>query len=75
MIEASGKLHLVDKLIKKIVQQKEQVLIFSGFTATLDIIEDYCTMRQWTYSRLDGSTSLDEREQGITEFVREGTSQ
>lgn len=45
LIEASGKLNLVDKLVKKITDQEEQILIFSGFTSTLDIIEDYCTLR------------------------------
>lgn len=45
IVQASGKLTLVDKLIKKIIPSKDQILLFSGFTQTLNILEDYCTMR------------------------------
>ena len=46
LIEASGKLIFLDKLLEKIIPSGEQVLIFSQFTSTLNIIEDYCTMRE-----------------------------
>jgi len=36
---------------------------------TLDILEDYCDMRDLKYKRLDGSTPLEEREADIQEFV------
>jgi len=29
----------------------------------LDILEDFCNFRELKYCRLDGNTSLDEREQ------------
>lgn len=56
IIEASGKLLVVDKLLKKTIKQKEQTLLFSQFTSTLDIIEDYCVMRDINFCRLDGTT-------------------
>jgi SWI/SNF-related matrix-associated actin-dependent regulator of chromatin subfamily A member 5 len=37
-------------------------LLFSNFTSFLDIFEDYCTMREYKFCRLDGSTELEERE-------------
>lgn len=36
----------------------------------LDILEDFCNYRQLNYCRLDGNTSLEDREQQIDEFVR-----
>ena len=36
----------------------------------LDILEDFCNFRQLTYCRLDGNTSLEDREQQIEEFVK-----
>lgn len=35
----------------------------------LDILEDFCFMRQYNYCRLDGNTTLDEREKFISSFV------
>ena len=59
IVEASGKLLFVDKLLKKILPKKDQVLIFSCFTSTLNIIEDYCEMRGFKYHRLDGNVDLE----------------
>lgn len=73
VIEASGKLALVDRLLKKIFAAGEQALIFSGFTMMLDILEDVCTMRGFDFCRLDGSTSLEDRELQITDFTRKGS--
>lgn len=52
----------LDKLLKKVKEDKSQVLIFSGFTTMLDILEDYCLFRDYKYCRLDGGTELDDRE-------------
>ena len=46
------------------------MLLFSGFTSLLDILEDFCLFRQFKYCRLDGNTELDEREKQIEEFTR-----
>jgi SWI/SNF-related matrix-associated actin-dependent regulator of chromatin subfamily A member 5 len=46
------------------------MLIFSGFTSMLDILEDFCVFRELKYCRLDGNTSLDDRESQIEEFVK-----
>lgn len=49
------------------------MLVFSGFTTMLDILEDFCNFRELKYCRLDGNTSLDDREQQIEEFVKPGS--
>lgn len=45
------------------------MLIFSGFTSMLDILEDFCLYRNYNYCRLDGNTELDDREKCIEEFT------
>lgn len=45
LINNSGKLIIVDKLLQKLRTGKHQVLIFSQMTKMLDILEDYCNFR------------------------------
>jgi SWI/SNF-related matrix-associated actin-dependent regulator of chromatin subfamily A member 5 len=59
----------VDKLVKRSIKDKNQILIFSGFTTMLDILEDFCNFREVNYCRLDGSTDLMDRERQIADFV------
>jgi len=73
LVDNCGKLKFLDRLFKKIKEKGEQVLLFSNFTSFLDILEDYCTMREYKYCRLDGSTELEEREQSISEFTMPGS--
>ncbi|KAH7830330.1 putative SNF2 superfamily family [Monocercomonoides exilis] len=47
-----------------------KVLIYSQFTQTLDILEEYCSQRGFQYLRLDGSTSLARRVFDIAKFNR-----
>ncbi len=70
IITSSGKMMFLDKLLKKMFQEKNQCLIFSGFTSMLDILEDYCIFRKYNYCRLDGNTDLDERERFIEQFTQ-----
>jgi SWI/SNF-related matrix-associated actin-dependent regulator of chromatin subfamily A member 5 len=62
LVDNCGKLKFLDRLLKKIYEKKEQILVFSNFTSFLDIFEDYCAMRQYKFCRLDGSTELEDRE-------------
>ena len=41
MIDASGKLSLLDRLLLRKREQGSRVLIFSQFTLTLDVLEEY----------------------------------
>lgn len=42
-----------------------QVLIFSQMTSILDILMDYCYLRGFQYSRLDGSMSYADRDENV----------
>lgn len=43
-----------------------QVLIFSQMTSILDILMDYCFLRGFEYSRLDGSMAFADREENVS---------
>lgn len=74
---ASGKFIVLDKLLNKlVVEQKRKIIIFSGFTKTLDLCEDLLIMKgasslndaAFRYLRLDGSTARARRNLGIRMF-------
>ena len=65
----SSKMRILDKLCAKLFG-KSQILIFSQMTRMLDILEDYCNEKGYKYCRIDGETSLEERENMITEFTK-----
>ena len=44
-----------------------QVLIFSQMTKMLDILEDYCIVREHKYCRLDGSYSVQDRQEQVSD--------
>ncbi|CAI7853913.1 unnamed protein product, partial [Closterium sp. NIES-53] len=73
LIEASGKMVLLDRLLPKLKARDSRVLIFSQMTRLLDILEDYCMFRGHQYCRIDGNTGGDEREAAIEEFNKEGS--
>ena len=73
LITNSGKMIFLDKLVKKVKAQGEQILLFSNFKMLLTIIEDYCETQDIPYVRLDGNTELDEREELIEDFTRPGS--
>lgn len=73
MIKASGKMIVLDQLLGKLALEKHQVLIFSQMTMVLDILEDYCNFRKFSYCRIDGGTDMDSRDRQIGEFMAEGS--
>ncbi len=57
-INASGKLELLDKMMARLLAAGHRVLIYSQFTRTLDILEDWLLGRRWGYLRIDGGWLL-----------------
>ena len=68
IVEASGKLKTLDKILKYCQSNNHRVLIFSQFTLTLDILQDYAQYRAFSYERLDGSVRDQERFNSIYNF-------
>ncbi|KAG0307110.1 helicase [Linnemannia gamsii] len=57
-----GKLSFVDSLLQSLRENtSERVVLVSNFTQTLDILQDMCTQRQYTFLRLDGSGTIEEK--------------
>ena len=73
LVRASGKFHLLDRMLARLHAAKHQVLIFSQMTEVLSIIEDYLVWRKWKYCRIDGSTKIDERQRQMDVFNAEKT--
>jgi SNF2 family DNA or RNA helicase len=74
MIQASGKLVLLDKLLKKLKENGHKVLIFSQMTKCLDILADYLRGRNYNYERIDGAIRGDMRQAAIDRYSTEENS-
>ncbi|XP_039600899.1 chromodomain-helicase-DNA-binding protein 1-like isoform X2 [Polypterus senegalus] len=68
LVEASGKLHLLDKILGFLKDCGHRVLLFSQMTRMLDILQDYMEYRDYSYERLDGSVRGEERHLAIKNF-------
>ena len=68
IVEASGKLKLLDRMLKKLKAGGHRVVLFSQFTSMLDILEDYLELRGYEFVRLDGSTNRYRRRINIQRF-------
>lgn len=70
MIQASGKLVLVDKLLPKLKRDGHKVLIFSQMIRVLDIIEDYLVLKRFSYERIDGRIRGEMRQEAIDRYSK-----
>lgn len=68
LIYNSAKLKVLDKLLKKLKAEGSRVLIFSQMSRILDIMEDYCFFREYSYCRIDGSTQHEDRIAAIDDY-------
>uniref|UniRef100_A0A665X657 Excision repair cross-complementation group 6-like 2 n=1 Tax=Echeneis naucrates TaxID=173247 RepID=A0A665X657_ECHNA len=66
----SGKMKVLQKLLKYYLQKRDKVLLFSLSTKLLDVLEHYCMAEGLDYRRLDGTTKSKERVQIVKEFNR-----
>lgn len=74
VITASGKFIVLEKLVNElVVKQKKKILIFSGFTKMLDLVEEMLLLRggdgsSFRSMRIDGTTARARRNLGIRLF-------
>ncbi|KAL7121035.1 hypothetical protein ACP275_02G158900 [Erythranthe tilingii] len=68
LVQASGKLLILDQLLQKLHDGGHRILLFAQMTHTLDILQDFLEMRKYTYERLDGSIRAEERFAAIRSF-------
>ncbi|XP_060934573.1 chromodomain-helicase-DNA-binding protein 1-like [Limanda limanda] len=68
LIQASGKLCLLDSMLAFLHTGGHQILLFSQMTRMLDILQDYLEYRGYSYERLDGSIRGEERNLAVKNF-------
>ena len=50
VVEASGKMAVLDRLLLKLKGRGHRVTLFSQFKMQLDLLEDYCIMRGFRHA-------------------------
>ena len=68
VVGGSGKLLMLDRMLPRLRQDGHRVLLFSQFTSMLDLLEDYCELRDLPYVRLDGETNRVQRRLDVRRF-------
>ncbi|XP_015247566.1 PREDICTED: chromodomain-helicase-DNA-binding protein 1-like isoform X1 [Cyprinodon variegatus] len=68
LIEASGKLCILDSILAFLHKGGHRVLLFSQMKRMLDILQDYMEYRGYSYERLDGSVRGEERNLAVKNF-------
>ncbi|XP_039703182.1 chromodomain-helicase-DNA-binding protein 3 isoform X2 [Pteropus medius] len=75
LIKASGKLMLLQKMLRKLKEQGHRVLIFSQMTKMLDLLEDFLDYEGYKYERIDGGITGALRQEAIDRFNAPGAQQ
>ncbi|XVF33572.1 hypothetical protein REPUB_Repub17cG0179900 [Reevesia pubescens] len=70
LVQGSGKLMVLDQLLRKLYVSGHRVLLFAQMTHTLDILQDFLELRKYSYERLDGSIRAEERFAAIRSFSK-----
>ncbi|XP_060891211.1 chromodomain-helicase-DNA-binding protein 2 isoform X2 [Labrus mixtus] len=73
LVRGSGKLVLLDKLLTRLRERGNRVLIFSQMVRMLDILAEYLAKRRYQFQRLDGSIKGEIRKQALDHFNAEGS--
>ncbi|KAG0597031.1 hypothetical protein M758_UG305700 [Ceratodon purpureus] len=68
MLTDSGKLQVLDILLKRLRLGNHRVLLFAQMTKMLNILEDYMNYRKFKYLRLDGSSTIMDRRDMVKDF-------
>ncbi|KAK9818901.1 hypothetical protein WJX74_010226 [Apatococcus lobatus] len=68
LLDASGKLQLLDMMLVRLKARGHRVLICSQFVLMLDILNDYLFTRKWGFQRIDGRVPSAERQGRIDLF-------
>jgi SNF2 family DNA or RNA helicase len=68
LISSSGKMCVLDRLLKLLIPQNHKILIFSQMTTMMDILQGYIHNLGLEFFRLDGSIKAEDREMAIRSF-------
>ena len=70
LVKSSGKMVLLEKLLRKLFSGGHKVLIFSQMVRVLDLLEELLKVKRYKYERLDGSTNSSSRAAAVDRFNR-----
>jgi DNA excision repair protein ERCC-6 len=68
LVERSGKLEVLSKILPLWHKQGHRVLIFCQWVKMLNIIQQFCMMNNWKFGRLDGKTNVAGRQKLVDTF-------
>lgn len=68
LVERSGKLEVLAKILPLWKKQGHRVLIFSQWKKMLDIIHHFVQSQGWKFGRLDGDTNVSSRQKIVDSF-------
>ncbi|GAA5943254.1 hypothetical protein JCM10213_007936 [Rhodosporidiobolus nylandii] len=68
IVNLSGKMMLLDRLLPELFKQGHKVIIFSQFTQMLDLLDDYIELREWDRYRIDGRGENNADQEEIKDF-------
>ncbi|CAH1153557.1 unnamed protein product [Phaedon cochleariae] len=68
LVTDSGKLSVLDGLLRRLKEEGHRVLIYSQMTKMIDLLEEYMWHRHHKYMRLDGSSKISERRDMVADF-------
>ena len=71
---SSGKLATLGLLLEQLLPAGHRVVLFSGWTSMLDLIEAFLQSKDIQFCRLDGSTNRVQRQIDIKQFNQPGSS-
>ncbi len=68
LVQSSGKMVLLMKLLPKLQSGGHKILIFSQMVRVLDLLEELLKLNKYSYERLDGSTRSSTRAAAVDRF-------
>uniref|UniRef100_A0A1I7WFW8 Helicase C-terminal domain-containing protein n=1 Tax=Heterorhabditis bacteriophora TaxID=37862 RepID=A0A1I7WFW8_HETBA len=70
LVQASGKVVLIEKLLPKLRKDGHKVLIFSQMVKVLDLLEEFLMNMNYPFERIDGNVRGDLRQASIDRFSK-----
>jgi len=68
LVADSGKMQVLDALLRRLKREGHKVLVYSQFTKVMDILENYVQTTGFKYVRLDGQSALADRRDMVAEW-------
>jgi SNF2 family DNA or RNA helicase len=70
LIDCSGKLVLLDKLLPRLQAEGHKVLIFSQMVRVLNLLEEFLRFKGYSFERLDGGSKSSDRKEAVERFCK-----